>query len=83
MPGGYSTSIATTDAFIKTSHLMAKLTAAIKKRLHILISSVHKESTLGARKQHESTVRKLRGAARINSLIHLMRVQQGISKQEL
>ena len=53
MPGGYSTSKSTTDAFIKTSHIMAKIRAAIKKRLHILASSVHKECTSGAKNNHE------------------------------
>ena len=59
MQGGYSTSKQTTDAFIKTSHLMAKLRATLKDRLDILTSSSHQETTIGARKQHERMVQSL------------------------
>ena len=40
--GGYSTNEQTTDTFIKTSHIMAKLRATLKERLDILTSSTHK-----------------------------------------
>ena len=43
MHDGYSTSEQTTDTFIKTSHIMAKLIATLKERLDILTSSTHKE----------------------------------------
>ena len=43
MQGGYSTSVQTTYAFIKTSHIMAKLRATLKEILDILTSSTHKE----------------------------------------
>jgi hypothetical protein len=36
--GGYSTSEQTTDTFIKTSHIMAKLRATLKETLNILTS---------------------------------------------
>ena len=57
--GGYSTSEQATDAFIKTSHLIAKLRATLKERLDILISSTHKELTIGARRRHEETIEAL------------------------
>ena len=59
MHGGYSTSLQATDTFIKTSHLMAKVRAALKEKLHILTSSTHKEVSPGAKKTHEDSIRKL------------------------
>ena len=59
MQGGYSTSEQTTDTFIKTSHIMAKLRASLKERLDILTSSTHKETNIGARRQHDNMVRGL------------------------
>lgn len=57
--GGYSTSLKAEDAFIKTSHLMAKVRAALKEKLSILTTSVHKEVTDGARREHEKTVESM------------------------
>ena len=54
MQGGYSTSENTTDAFIKTSHLMAKIRRTLKEKL-----SVHKEITRGARNQHDKAIKDL------------------------
>ena len=59
MRGGYSTSKETMDTFIKTSHIMAKVRATLKERLDVLTSSSHKETTIGARRQHEHTVQNL------------------------
>ena len=59
MPGGYSTSLQVTDTYIKTSHLMAKVRAALKEKLHILTSSTHKEVSPGAKKKHKDSIRKL------------------------
>ena len=56
MQGGYSTSLKTTDAFIKTNHLMAKIRRKVKDRLKILTTSVHKELSPGARRQHDQVV---------------------------
>ena len=56
MQGGYSTSLKTTDAFIKTSHLMAKIRRKVKDRLKILTTSVHKELSPGARRQQTTGV---------------------------
>ena len=36
MQGGYSTSENTTDAFIKTSHLMAKIPRTLKEKLSLV-----------------------------------------------
>ena len=57
--GRYSTSEQTTDTFIKTSHIMAKLRATLKERLDILTSSTHKEINIGARRQHDNMVQGL------------------------
>ena len=42
MRGGYSTSERTTDAFIKTSHLMAAIRRKLKEKLSYVTSSTHK-----------------------------------------
>ena len=44
MMGGYSTLDKTNDAFIKTSHIMAKL----KEQDNFLLSCVHKELSPGS-----------------------------------
>ena len=59
MQGGFSTSLKAEDAFIKTSHLMAKLRTALKDKLNIMTTSTHKETTEGAKKEHEKTVQAL------------------------
>jgi len=67
MQGVYSTSILAADTLSKTSHIMAKLRSAIKKRLHILTSSTHKETSLGARQKHEVIIQRL-----VKQLDHLL-----------
>ena len=59
LQGGYSTSLKAEDNFIKTSHLMARVRAALKEKLSIVTASVHKETTQGARNQHEKTVQSM------------------------
>lgn len=59
MQGGFSTSLKAEDAFIKTSHLMAKLRTALKDKLNVMTTSTHKETTQGAKKEHEKTVQAL------------------------
>ena len=59
MRGGLSTSEATNDAFIKTSHLMAKIRSKLKDKFDILTSSVHKELTTGSRLKHDRIVESL------------------------
>lgn len=59
MQGGFSTSLKAEDAFIKTSHLMAKLRTALKDKFKLLTTSTHKETTQGAKKEHEKTVQAL------------------------
>ena len=48
MQGGYSTSDSTTDAFVKTSHLLANIRGTLKEKLKVLTLSVRKEMTNGA-----------------------------------
>ena len=52
MMGGYSTLDKTNDAFIKTSHIMAKL----KEQVNFLSSCVHKELLPGSTKYHGNIV---------------------------
>ena len=59
MRGGYSTSEKTTDALIKTSHLMAAIRRKLKEKLSYVPSSAHKEITPGSRKQNDNVVRDL------------------------
>ena len=59
MRGGYSTSFEANDAFIKTSHLMAKIRGKLKEKLNVLSSTVHKEVTPAARSRHDTIVTRL------------------------
>ena len=59
MRGGYSTSFEANDAFIKTSHLMAKIRGKLKEKLNVLSSTVHKEVTPAARSRHDTIVNRL------------------------
>ena len=59
MRGGFSTSEDANDAFLKTSHVMAKIRSKLKERFAMLTSSVHKEITTGARKKHDGIVERL------------------------
>ena len=44
---GYSTSDKTDDAFIKTSHVMAKIRSKLMEQVNLLSSWVHKELSPG------------------------------------
>ena len=59
MRGGYSTSEENTDAFIKTSHIMATVRSKLKEKLAYVTSSAHKEITPGSRIQHDNVVKDL------------------------
>ena len=59
MQGGYSTDLDAMNVFKKNSHLLAKLRSVLKERVHLLISSNYKETTLGARKKHENMIKRL------------------------
>lgn len=59
MQGGFSASLKAEDAFIKISHLMAKVRTALKDKFNLMITSAHKETTQGAKKEHEKTVQTL------------------------
>ena len=43
MQGGYSTNLSAMNKFMKNTHILAKLRAAMKKKLRALTSSVHQE----------------------------------------
>lgn len=59
MREGYSTSEKTTDAFIKTSHIMGTTRSKLKEKLAYLTSSAHKEIIPGSRIQHDNLVKDL------------------------
>ena len=60
MRGGYSTSEETSDAFIKSSHIMATIRSKPKKKkLAYATSSAHKEITPGFRVKHDNVVKDL------------------------
>ena len=59
MQGGYSTNIGSMNKFVRTSHLMAKVTSALNEKLHQVPSSVHKEMTRGSKSEHEKVVNRL------------------------
>eukprot|EP00794_Sanderia_malayensis_P002977 gene2977-3431_t len=59
MQGGFSTNERTTDAFIKTSHIIANIRGKLKEKLNVLTSSVHKETTFGSRTENEKAVSNL------------------------
>ena len=44
------------NRFVKNTHLLAKLMAALKKKLKVLTSSKNKETTLSAKNRHEATI---------------------------
>ena len=56
MMGGYSTSDKTNDAFVKTSHVMAKSRSDLTEQVHLLSSCVHEELSPGSRKHHDKIV---------------------------
>ena len=59
MRGVYSTSEKTSDAFIKTSHIMATIRSKLKEKLAFVTSSAHKEITPDSRIQHDNVVKDL------------------------
>ena len=44
------------NRFVKNTHLLAKLMAALQKKLKVLTSSKNKETTLSAKNRHEATI---------------------------
>ena len=56
MQGGYSTDLKSMNRFVKNTHHMAKLRAALKKKLKILTSSNHKETTSSGKRTHEKMI---------------------------
>ena len=56
MMGGYSTSDKKNDAFIKTSHIMAKVSSKPKEQVNLVSSCVHNELPPGSRKYHDNIV---------------------------
>ena len=56
MMDGYSTSDKKNNAFIKTSHFMAKVRSKLKEQVNLVSSCVHKELPPGSRKYHENIV---------------------------
>ena len=59
MKGGFSTSLTAENAFIKTSHLMAKVRKALRDKFSIMTTSTHNETTQRAKKEHEKIVEAL------------------------
>eukprot|EP00794_Sanderia_malayensis_P005788 gene5788-6486_t len=59
MQYGFSTNERTTDAFIKTSHIIANIRGKLKEKLNVLTSSVNKETTFGSRTENEKAVSNL------------------------
>ena len=47
------------NIFVKNSHLLAKLRSVLKQSIHLLTSSKHKETTLGARKKYKNIIKRL------------------------
>ena len=56
MQGGYSTNLSAMNKFVKNTHLLVKLKAAMKKKLKVLTLSKHKETTLSGKRLHELTI---------------------------
>ena len=47
------------NIFVKNSHLLAKRRSVWKEPIHLLTSSKHKETTLGARKKYKNIIKRL------------------------
>ena len=56
MQGGYSTNLSAINKFVKSTYLLTKLMATMKKKLRVPISSKHKETTLSGKRLHELTI---------------------------
>ena len=58
MQGGYSIDSNATNMFVKTTHLMAKLRAALKRK-RLLTSSNHKDTSLSSINHQTTTIQPL------------------------
>ena len=56
MMGRYITLDKANDAFVKTSHAMAKFTSKLKEQFNLLSSCVHKDLSPRSRKYHDNIV---------------------------
>ena len=56
---GYSTNIETVNTWVKTAHIHAKLRTALKQKIDLTTSTVHKEVTEGGKKLHMNHMNKL------------------------
>ncbi len=59
MQGGFGTDEKGVDTFVKTSHFMANVRVKLKDRLNVFTPSVHKETTVGGIKRHETMIESL------------------------
>ena len=59
MQGGYSTSLSAMNKFVKNTHHLAKLRAALRRKLNVLTSSKHKETTSSGKRIHENTITQM------------------------
>ena len=57
---GFSTSPSNTSTWIKTTHIHAKLQLALREKINISTSSVHKEQTPSGKKMHVAHVNALK-----------------------
>ena len=65
MMGGHSTLNRKTDAFTKTSHVMANDRSNLKVQDNMLSSCVHKEVSPGSRKYHDNIVTEMKESFKI------------------
>ena len=56
MQCGYSTNLSAVNKFVKNTHLLAKLRAAMKKKLRVLTLSKYKETMFSGKRLHELTI---------------------------
>ena len=59
MRGGYSTSHEAVDNFVMNTHALAKLRLALKEKMDLKTSCLHKEFTHGQMKLHENYIQNL------------------------
>ena len=59
MRGGYSTSQEAVDNFVMNTHVLAKLRRALKEKMDLKTSCVHKEFAHGQMKLHENYIQNL------------------------
>ena len=77
--GGHSRNLSAMKEFVKKTHLLIKLRAAVKNKLRVLTSSKHKETMFSGKRLHELTIASM-GQQLGRYLIHFMSNQRGISK---